>query len=169
MIQNKKVKCPQCGTLNDKETAIFSKKRYYCKICFDEKTKNTDYYKDLIEYICQLYKLTVPNGWILKQIKEYKEQFNYSYLGMKTTLHYFFEIQGNEADKDMGIGIIPFVYEEAKQFYIDKKAIKENSEQCDIKQIQSLSSTINISLKNSNINDRYRDLVVIDISALGEE
>ena len=43
---------------------------------------------------------------------------------MKTTLNYFFEIQeGNDPNDSIGVGIIPFVYDEAKKFYIDKKAV----------------------------------------------
>lgn len=166
---SRKVKCPSCEMLNDKEIAVLYQNRYYCKTCFEQKQQIKDHYKDLLDYICKLYNLQVPNGWILKQIKEYKEQFNYSYLGMKTTLHYFFEIQGNEIKDDQGVGIIPFVYEEAKQFYIDKKSIKENSEKCDIKELQEKNCVIKVNPKNNPIKDRYKDLIMIDILSIGEE
>ena len=51
---------------------------------------------------------------------------------MKTTLHYFYEIQeGNDVADSMGIGIVPFVYDEAKRFYIDKKAVKDSVTGCE--------------------------------------
>jgi len=141
----KKLKCPECGTFNDKENAVYHNARYYCKICYDNQQKEANDYKELITYICKLYNLEAPSGWIMKQIKDYKTQFNYSYRGIKTTLHYFFEIQANNDVEDcLGIGIVPFVYDEAKKFYIDKKIVKDSITDVDVNMIQNKKRTINI-------------------------
>ena len=93
----RKVKCPECGTFNDKENAVCHNSKYYCKVCYENKMRESQDYKDLITYICNLYQIDSPTGWMLKQIKDFKEQFNYTYRVMKTTLHYFYEIQeGND-------------------------------------------------------------------------
>ena len=47
----RKVKCPECGTFNDKENAIYHNSKYYCKICYDNKMRESQDYKDLIPYI----------------------------------------------------------------------------------------------------------------------
>ena len=132
----RKVKCPECGTYNDKENTVYHNSKYYCKICFENKQKEAQDYKNLVAYICELYQIEAPTRWMLKQIKDYKEQFNFTYRGIKTTLHYFYEIQeGNSVEDSMGIGIVPFVYDEAKRlkgllgFFreIDKDIVPQNS------------------------------------------
>lgn len=162
----RKVKCPVCGTFNDKENAIFHNSKYYCKICYENKQNDANDYKDLIAYICKLYDIETPTGWMLKQIKDFKEQFKYTYKGMKTTLHYFYEIQeGNDVADSMGVGIIPFIYDEAKKFYIDKKAVKDSVLSCDTKEICTKTKTVNIK-RNSTNKNLYREMAFIDIEKL---
>lgn len=124
-------------------------------------------YKDLIAYICELYQIDAPTGWMLKQIKDFKEQFNYTYRGMKTTLHYFYEIQeGNDVADSMGIGIVPFVYDEAKKFYIDKKAVKDSVSDCDLDKMQNNRRIIKMRKLNRPDENKYKDMALIDIEKL---
>lgn len=163
----RKVKCPKCGTFNDKEETVFYNQRYYCKICFENAKAEAEDYKNLIAFICELYNIEAPTGWILKQIKEYKEQYGYSYIGMKTTLDYFYHIkQEEEPEEGMGVGIIPFVYDEAKKFYIDKKAVKESVQECNIDKIEQNKKTIHIKEQDKIKNDKYKDITLIDITQL---
>ena len=46
----RKVKCPECGTYNDKENTVESNGRYYCPICYENKQREADDYKQLIEF-----------------------------------------------------------------------------------------------------------------------
>ena len=164
---SRKVKCPECDTLNDKEVAVYHNGRHYCAVCYENKKKSSDDYKALIEYICEIYGIEAPTGWMLKQIKDFREQFGYTYKGIKSSLHYFYEIQeGNSVENSMGIGIVPFIYDEAKNYYIDKKVIKDNVKGCDVNEITSEVNTINI--KKSNVENKYkfRDVSIIDIENL---
>jgi hypothetical protein len=167
---SKKLKCPVCGTFNNKEDTIFDNQRYYCKVCYETKKKDGEDYKALIDYICDLYDIEVPNGWILKQIKEFKEQFNYTYKGMKTTLDYFYRIkQDEQPEEGMGIGIIPFVYDEAKRFYLDKKKIKDEMQDFNIADIEN-KKIIHVNAIDKIQDDKFREIVDIDISQLrGDE
>lgn len=162
----RKVKCPECGTYNDKENTVYHNSKYYCKICFENKQKEAQDYKNLVAYICELYQIEAPTGWMLKQIKDYKEQFNFTYRGIKTTLHYFYEIQeGNSVEDSMGIGIVPFVYDEAKRFYIEKKAVKDSLKDCDLEEIGNRKKTIHINLEQKTKN-KYKEMALIDIDKL---
>lgn len=162
----RKVKCPECGTYNDKENTVYHNSKYYCKICFENKQKEAQDYKNLVAYICELYQIEAPTGWILKQIKDYKEQFNFTYRGIKTTLHYFYEIQkGNSVEDSMGIGIVPFVYDEAKRFYIEKKAVKDSLKDCDLEEIGNRKKTIHINRERKTQN-KYKEMALIDIEKL---
>lgn len=162
----RKVKCPECGTYNDKENTVYHNSKYYCKICFENKQKEAQDYKNLVAYICGLYQIEAPTGWMLKQIKDYKEQFNFTYRGIKTTLHYFYEIQeGNSVEDSMGIGIVPFVYDEAKRFYIEKKAVKDSLKDCDLEEIGNRKKTIHINREQKTKN-KYKEMALIDIEKL---
>lgn len=154
----RKVKCPECGSYNDKENTVESNGRYYCPICYENKQKEANDYKQLIAYVCELYQIEAPTGWMLKQVKDFKEQFHYTYRGMKTTLNYFYEIEGNDPADSLGVGIIPFVYDEAKQFYIDRLAVKESATNAAENNVRK---TININKKAKN--NEYRDIALIDI------
>lgn len=162
----RKVKCPECGIYNDKENTVYHNSKYYCKICFENKQKEAQDYKNLVAYICELYQIEAPTGWMLKQIKDYKEQFNFTYRGIKTTLHYFYEIQeGNSVEDSMGIGIVPFVYDEAKRFYIEKKAVKDSLKDCDLEEIGNRKKTIHINREQKTKN-KYKEMALIDIEKL---
>ena len=160
------VKCPVCGTFNEKENAIYHNSKYYCKVCYENKQNESNDYKELISYICELYGIDVPTGWMLKQIKDFKEQFNYTYKGIRSTLHYFFEIQdGNDVADSIGIGIVPFVYDEAKKFYIDKKAIRDSVIGMNLEEMESNKKIINIKRSTCEL-DKYKEVALIDIEKL---
>lgn len=163
----RKVKCPECGTFNDKENAVYHNSKYYCKVCYDNKMREAQDYRNLIAYICELYQLDAPTGWMLKQIKDFKEQFKYTYKGIKTTLHYFYEIQeGNDVADSMGIGIVPFIYDEAKKFYIDKKAVKDSVYNCDLDELQNNKRIVKKQIINKPSENKYKDIALIDIEKL---
>ena len=55
---------------------------------------------------------------INKNIKRYREEYNYTYSGIHKALIYFFEIKGNSIKKANGnIGIVPYVYKDAFNYY----------------------------------------------------
>lgn len=133
-MAQKLVTCQYC---KEKLVRDEAKKRgarsYYHEECLikkeDEeniKKREADSYKELIEYICILYGIEAPTGLILKQIKEYKESFDFKYSGMLLSLKYFFEMNDGAVIEDAGVGIIPYIYEDAKKHYLLKREV-ENS------------------------------------------
>lgn len=134
------VKCPYCNEKLDKDEAIEFKKRYYHQECLDSWGQEKTHRKELLDYICKLYKIEVPNGYILKQIKDFQEQYHYKLKGMELALRYFHETLNNPVKDGQGIGIIPFVYEKAKQHYIMK--MKAEQSLGDIEMIKTKTVTI---------------------------
>ena len=58
------------------------------------------------------------------------------------------------------------MYDEAKQFYIDKKAVKDSVIGCDLEQIENNKRVIN-KIQSTNPNEnKYKDMVLIDIEKL---
>ena len=71
------------------------------------------------EYIKKLFNTTYVDARIQKQIKQYIEEYNYTYSGIKKALVYFFEIKSNPISKaNGGIGIVPYVYQQAYNYYL---------------------------------------------------
>ncbi len=159
------VKCPLCGVFfkRSEKEFIHKKGRYYHKQCNEELSVEDEDKKSLLEYIDKLFKNHEKNqNKINQQIKKFKSE-GYTYKGMEITLFYFFEVKDNNLSKAMGgIGIIPFVYNEAESYYITKQKATESS----IK-IGNIPVIIkDIKIKNPIKQKRYIINKNIDISSL---
>lgn len=74
--------------------------------------------QELEEYILALFKIDFIGARIRKQIAQYIKEYHYSYSGIRKALYYFYEIKGNSIDKaNGGIGIIPYIYNEAYNYF----------------------------------------------------
>lgn len=72
----------------------------------------------LNDYIAHLFGSNGNYALIKKQIKTLTEENGYSYASILKTLTYFFEVKGNSVEKSNGgIGIVPFVYQDAYNYY----------------------------------------------------
>ncbi len=117
-------KCPVCNLFFNRDQVAFvhHKNRYYHKSCYDKQIQQTvQDEKDLIileDYIVHLLQLDCINARIRKQIKDMKDTYNFSYSGIHKSLEYFYEVKKNSIAKaNGGIGIVPYVYEDAKNYY----------------------------------------------------
>ena len=85
--------------------------------------------KELAETICRIFKLKAPgprnNAFISKYASE-----GMTYKGMTRALMYFYDIQKNNTDKSNGgIGIVPWVYEDANRYYERKENMEKQLEE----------------------------------------
>lgn len=142
----KKVKCPMCGEMNDKEDTISQSGRYFCKECFKEKELNADSYKRLIGYICRLYKIEKPTGMMLKQIKDFKNEYKFTDDGIYMTLKYYYELLDNSILEGVGLGIVPYYYEKAKKQYLMSINIEDMAES--YKKDTQKTITLNIEIRD---------------------
>ena len=92
--------------------------------------------EDLIElenYIKKLLKEDFINAKVRKQIKDFQQQYGYSYSGMLKSLIYFYEVKGNSTEKaNGGIGIVPFVYKDAYRYYYSIFLAKNQNKEKDL-------------------------------------
>ena len=76
-----------------------------------------------------------PN--IQKQINEYTSQMGFTLSGIRSTLYYYFDILNNKPLlSNPTIGIVPYVYPQAKDYYFkiyQAKQLNENKEIKDYK------------------------------------
>lgn len=67
----------------------------------------------------KLLKVDYIDARVRKQIKQYREEYNYTYSGIHKALVYFYEVKGNPTEKaNGGIGIVPYVYQNAYNYYL---------------------------------------------------
>lgn len=130
----RKTKCPICELMFDRDTCEFihHKNRYYHKVCYDSMLSQlqTDSKEqvELEEYILKMFKLDQINARIRKQIKDMRTQYGYSYSGIHKSLIYFFDIKGNSIEKaNGGIGIVPYVYQDAFNYYYSLHLAQEKN------------------------------------------
>lgn len=125
MAKQHLVKCKYCGETfdtNKEEWTLVGKNRYAHKKCSDIQsslmTQDEKDYLELEKYIKKLFNINVISAKIQKQIKTYKEQYNYTFSGMKKTLYWWFELKRNSITQaNDGIGIIPYAYKDCSEYY----------------------------------------------------
>ena len=133
----RKCKCIYCKGEFDRDKLPYvqvSERRYAHKECADKnqisKTQNEQDYDELVDYIEKLFGVGYVNAKIAKQIRDYRIQYGYTFSGILGTLVYWYEVKQAQLDKaNGGIGIVPYVYDQAKEYYMkihQANALNEN-------------------------------------------
>ena len=137
------MKCRQCGKEVNKDAAIQIKPRIYvcsadCEQKYNAKSvqssqKASKKCDDLIElksYIAKLYDGNVNWGLVMRQIKSFKEEYGYTYKQQLWVLKYAYEIK-DMCFEAQGIGIIPWLFKEARQFYSQLSSVRKSLDNID--------------------------------------
>lgn len=121
-----KVKCLICGNLfdKDKESNIKVSNRYVHEKCFYETEQG--HLLQLEKYIKSIMSLDKITPLIKRQIQRFHEENKYSYNGIFLTLKYFYEIKNGDPHKARGIGIVEYVYDDAKNYYEQLQKVAKN-------------------------------------------
>lgn len=171
------VTCVYCKEKFDRDkvsTTQISARRYAHKDCADkykvEKTQEEIDLEQLEKYIMNLFNEPYINVKIRKQLKDYRKEYKYTYSGMLKTLTYWYEVKGNSIEKaNGGIGIIPYVYDSACQYYYSLYLIKLSNENKNIKNYKPKEKIIEISspkiipykkIKLFNLDDNNSEVVI---------
>lgn len=151
--------CKYCNEKFDRDKEEFvsaGARRYAHKACAEAHNnaipQEEKDYNELEKYIKKLFQTDNLNINIRKQIKEYKEQYGYSYTGMQKTLYWWYEIKKNPIITSYeGIAIVPYVYQEALQYYYNiylaKIANENNSFTIERQEINISSPRVRINSK----------------------
>lgn len=139
MAKETLVTCRHCGKRIPKSTAFSKRERYYyCnEKCYLKSQEDILSYQELIDYLNQLYNNKIPQ-FVYIQIKRFHDNQKMKYSGIKLSLEYFINVKhGNWAD-DKGIGIVAYIYDEAKEYYIEQQKLKKMSQQTEINQFDTV-------------------------------
>ena len=128
------VKCLYCGEQFDTNEESFVKinRRYAHTKCAEKqdsaKIQEEKDFDELYQYCKHLFGKEMDFVSFKRLAEKYKQEYGYSYNGMTKTLKWFYEIKGNSIEKaNASIGIIPYVYAEAREYYYKiYQAIEKN-------------------------------------------
>ncbi len=154
------VKCKYCSVLfnKEKEEHIKIGNRYAHSACHTEHLTYANELKKLTDYIQSLYGKQKTNWNIVgTQIKKYKGE-GMTYQGMLYTLVYFYEIKKNDINKSAGIGIIPYQYHKAQQYYENIDNVYTQKAKIDAQDKLEVDQTENII----TITQKKREKKLID-------
>lgn len=121
---NDTVTCAYCKkpmSKKDEDCVMVGNNKYVHKACqeLENQREKTDREK-LEEYIKELFQISYIEPRVKAQIKKYVEEYNYTYSGMQKALYYHYEIKGGDKSKaNGGIGIVPYVYQNAYNYFYE--------------------------------------------------
>ena len=156
------VTCVYCKKKFDRDKVPFvqiSQRRYAHKECSEQ--ENQRLFKEeadkiaLENYIIQLLKLEYITPRIRKQLNTYQEQYGYTYSGMHKALIYFYEIKGNSVEKaNGGVGIIPYVYQDAYNYYYALWEAKQANKDKEIETYIPVEEVVRIPVPQRKLKKR---------------
>lgn len=133
------VKCLYCGKEFDTNDSSIewmkpNERRYAHKKCYEEYqaslSKEEQDKEALYQYIKKTLGKTMDYAKVKRQVKQYRDENNYTYSGMLSTLKYVFEVKGNSVEAAHGgIGIIPYAYKQAYDYYYAIYLAQHNTQQ----------------------------------------
>ena len=111
--------CKKTFNKNEEEYIQVTNSTYAHVACAEiEKNREKTDAEKLDAYIMQLFNYDYVPPRAKKQINQFIQEYNYTYSGILSTLKYFYEVRGGDKDAAHdGIGIVPFCYQEAYNYY----------------------------------------------------
>jgi hypothetical protein len=138
------VKCAFCQNLVDKDGSVRYNDKNYHSHCHKALLERKEVYK----YVARLFGFKnedKPGPVINSQLKNFIEKYNYTYTGMLNALKYFYEIKGGSKDKaNQGIGIVPYIYDEAQEYYAKMASKQEKVAQTIEKQLKEAPKVLKV-------------------------
>lgn len=124
-MANHFVICKYCNQKFNRDIEPFVEvgaRRYAHKSCAEQVEaaipQDEKDYNNLEIYIKKLFNIKTINAKTKKQIRDFREEYGYSYSGMLKTLYWWYEIQEHTTElAQNGIGIIPYIYDDAEKYY----------------------------------------------------
>lgn len=152
--------CKNCGRKLQPEEKYIHASKSYCEECYQKVLRESDEYKQLIEFICTNYEIERPTGFMLKQIKDMKTDFGWSYAAMTYTLWYCKEILGKQLIEKYGVALVKHFYEEASDYYSQQEQIKNQMEK--LKDVEIKTKVV----KQNNINCITENSSLVNLESL---
>ena len=147
--------CKQPFDINEEPFVQVQGRRYAHKHC-EEEYQNSSAAKekrDLLKlhgHIKRILGISDIPAKIVKQIGDYVTEYHYTYEGIARALAYFYEVKQNSIEKAMGgIGIVPYVHDEAREYYYTKWLVQQLGQDRPIEEYKARQVEIKIQTPKS--------------------
>lgn len=144
--------CTAIGRKWEKDKLVKIGDRNYCLECAAMHNKEVEDRTLLYNLISQLYNIPFPNGLMLRQIKQYKVDRKYTYENMRKALLYAHYVQHTKFHPKFGLGLIPYVIDEAVRYHDDQVQKAKNMEG------KNLNISNNVITKKVTKYDRHEKM-----------
>jgi len=121
--------------------------------------------ENLEDKIKEIYQIDKLSPLIESQITKFVRERRYKYLDIARALYYFYVEQDGDLSKAKGIGIVPYIMEESKEFFLKKEQeLKRKKEE-----IAKQQNSQKIVIKCEKIGKSRRKQKMIDIQSIKED
>jgi hypothetical protein len=151
-----------CNDKYPKEELVKVGNQNHCKPCAEKKEKDKKDRDVLYKTIQTVFKIPYPSGFMLKQIKDFSEQKNYTLEGMTKTICYFVKVHKKDPFKNGGLSFITWYYDSAIEYYEKLNERRENSKDVD----SSIRRLVIPPLRPSTSNQLLREKRIIDMGGI---
>lgn len=114
-----------CGKKYVKEELEQYKSKNYCSECLRVKRKDDEGRDTLQKVIMKIFNIPFPNGQMLRQMKMFREERNYEYEDQAKAILYGKYQLKKEFHPKYGLGLIPYIIDDAVEFYESQTAKME--------------------------------------------
>lgn len=158
----KLLKCygEDCVAINkkwEKDLLIKYKGKNYCPSCSEKESKEDEDRQLLYNLISELYQIPFPNGLMLRQIKQFKVERKYTYENIRKALLYANYVQKVKFHSKFGLGIVPYVIDEAIVYHEDQVQKAKNMEG---KSLTSTKTTIRKNFTNYDRDEKMKEKMI---------
>lgn len=180
---SQKVYCAVCKqTLDPEDAAQVAPNVYCCQIHVHEwtcrqrdkeekrkrKEKEERDYQLLVETICFYYNVDELTSLMKRQIKDFKRDYQYTYSGIRGTIDYCFRLVEPPLVPmvNAGLGIVPYYYEKAKEFYCRRREIRRQMQSLEVEDVGQKRVVV---IQAADLEESKRRNNMIDIEALEDD
>ena len=132
------VKCLKCGKQFDANEVPYIKigRRYAHESCSDSKEIKEEIEKDAFyQTVKKIYGSEYNYMLINTQCESFIATYGYTWSGMRACLHWFYEINhGSLEEGHGGVGIIPFIYDQVRDYYTKLYKTQEKNRNGELRQ-----------------------------------
>ena len=118
-----------------------------------ESTRELTDKEKLEQYIKKLFNMDYVSPLIQKQIKNYVEDYEFTYSGILKALIYFKEVKQGTFSHE-GIGIVPYVYKDARNYYYSIWLAQERNKNIQVHQFVPKVKEIKILSPTAKVKKR---------------
>lgn len=154
------VKCyGYCNEKHLKTEMIKFKGANHCPPCYERKVKDTEDRERLYNMLKETFNLSFPTGLMLRQIKQFREERDYSYKNIAFTVDYMTRHKKIKLQMQYGIALVPHYYDEMIAYYKDLKRRRDNM-------VIEKQSIKRIRIKPEPLVNEYREKKFINMNSL---